>query len=332
MALEALDLSVRTGEFLTLLGPSGCGKSTTLRLIAGFDEPTAGEIRIAGNPVQELPAYRRPVNTVFQHYALFPHMNVLENVAFGLRLLKLPDREVRRRVDRALALARLENLGARRPRELSGGQQQRVALARAIVMEPKVLLLDEPLGALDLQLRRAMQVELKQLQRELHMTFIYVTHDQEEALAMSDRIAVMRSGRLEQLGTPEEVYLRPATAFAAQFLGEANLIAGTAADGSSLHWGDHRIRVEAPLPAGQAVVALRPERVRVLPPGSPPAAAENLLTGQVVERLFIGTGTRLVVDVAGGRLAALAPPGPAPSPGEPVRLAFGPADCVVVTP
>jgi spermidine/putrescine transport system ATP-binding protein len=331
-ALDDLNLVIRAGEFLTLLGPSGCGKTTTLRLLAGFEEPTSGEIRLAGETVQGLPAYKRPVNTVFQHYALFPHMTVFENVAFGLRMKHLDDAEVKRRVERALALVRLENLGKRRPRELSGGQQQRVALARALVLEPKVLLLDEPLGALDLQLRRAMQVELKQLQRELGATFLYVTHDQEEALAMSDRIAVMRGGKIEQLGTPEEVYLRPATRFVAQFLGEANLLEGEGEPGGRLRWADHLLAVDRKLSPGPATVALRPERVRVIWNAAmdPSRPGENRLTGHVVERLFVGTGTRLVVDVAGQRVAALLPPGPAPALGAPVELAFPADQCVVV--
>jgi spermidine/putrescine transport system ATP-binding protein len=335
-ALKHLNLKVWPGEFLTLLGPSGCGKTTTLRLVAGFEEPSAGQIRIAGKPVQDLPPHLRPVNTVFQHYALFPHMTVAENIAFGLSMRRTPPAEVGRRVERALALVKLENLGNRRPRELSGGQQQRVAVARALVLEPKVLLLDEPLGALDLQLRRHMQVELKQLQRELGITFIYVTHDQEEALAMSDRIAVMNQGSLEQLDIPEAIYIRPASRFVAQFLGEANLLEGEADGSTLLRWEGHALRVADPLPRGQATVALRPERIRLLHPACSDSAVpdreENRLPGRVVEKLFVGTGTRLVVETPGGqKLAALVPPGPVPAPGEPVLLAFAPVHCVVVT-
>ncbi len=224
VAVADLCLQVRAGEFLTLLGPSGCGKTTTLRLIAGFEQPSSGEIFIAGQRVNHLPPHRREVNTVFQSYALFPHLNVFENVAFGLRLRHVPDREVVKRVREALALVQLEGYEQRWPRQLSGGQQQRVALARALVLAPRVLLLDEPLGALDLKLRREMQLELKALQRRLGTTFVYVTHDQEEALTMSDRIAVMNGGTLEQLGEAHEVYEHPATRFVAEFLGEANLV------------------------------------------------------------------------------------------------------------
>ncbi|MEW8978562.1 MAG: ABC transporter ATP-binding protein [Symbiobacterium sp.] len=333
-ALTDLNLEIRPGEFLTLLGPSGCGKTTTLRLLAGFEEPTCGEIWLAGKPVQGLPAYKRPVNTVFQHYALFPHMTVFDNVAFGLRMQKVPQAEIKRRVTAALELVRLEGMGGRRPHELSGGQQQRVALARALVLEPKVLLLDEPLGALDLQLRRAMQVELRQLQRRLGATFLYVTHDQEEALAMSDRIAVMRNGRIEQLGTPEEVYLRPATRFVAQFLGEANLLEGEGAASGRLRWGDYHLLVDRHVGPGRTTVALRPEQVRVRWPGSatPVGPAENRVHGIVAERLFVGTGVRLVVEVAGRRLAALLPAGPGPDLGDQVELCFSAEHCVVVAP
>lgn len=333
-ALNDLDLEIRPGEFLTLLGPSGCGKTTTLRLLAGFEEPTAGEIWLAGQPVQGLPAFKRPVNTVFQHYALFPHMTVFDNVAFGLRMQKVDEPQIKQRVAKALGLVQLGNLEKRRPNELSGGQQQRVALARALVMEPKVLLLDEPLGALDLQLRRAMQVELRQLQRELGATFLYVTHDQEEALAMSDRIAVMKDGRVEQLGTPEEVYLRPATRFVAHFLGDANLLEGSAAENGRLIWGDYLLAVDRHLRPGPTTVALRPERIQVRWPGStmPGRPAENRLHGSVAERLFVGTGTRLVVDVAGRRLAALLPAGPGPDLGDQVELCFSAEHCTVVAP
>ncbi len=330
IALEGLNLTVNPGEFLTLLGPSGCGKTTTLRIVAGFEQPSSGEVLIAGQPVVGLPPYRRPVNTVFQHYALFPHMSVWENVAFGLRMRRLPDSQVIPRTDRALALVRLENLGHRRPRELSGGQQQRVALARALVLEPKVLLLDEPLGALDLQLRRAMQVELRQLQRQLGSTFVYVTHDQEEALAMSDRVAVMRGGRLEQLGSPEQVYLRPATRFVAQFLGEANLLEGAREEATILRWGSFTLRLAEEMPQASGVVALRPEHVQVHRPDEHVPAGANCLPGLVVERLFVGTGTRLVVDVGGNRISALVAGGQVPSPGEEIRLSFAPGHCVAV--
>ena len=223
-AVDALDLEVRDGEFLSLLGPSGCGKTTTLRLIAGFERPDAGEIRIAGRDVARLPPYRRPVNTVFQSYALFPHLSVLDNVAYGLKQRGLRRAARRARALELLELVRLRGVEHRRPRELSGGQQQRVALARALVLEPKVLLLDEPLGALDLKVRKELQIELKRIQETVGITFVYVTHDQEEALAMSDRVAVMDGGRIEQLGPPQEIYDEPATPFVAGFIGETNFI------------------------------------------------------------------------------------------------------------
>ena len=223
-AVDALDLEVRDGEFLSLLGPSGCGKTTTLRLIAGFEQPDSGEIRIAGRDVARLPPYRRPVNTVFQSYALFPHLSVLDNVAYGLKQRGLRRAGRRARALELLELVRLRGIEHRRPRELSGGQQQRVALARALVLEPKVLLLDEPLGALDLKVRKELQIELKRIQETVGITFVYVTHDQEEALAMSDRVAVMDGGRIEQLGPPQQIYDEPATPFVAGFIGETNFI------------------------------------------------------------------------------------------------------------
>src|SRR6266705_3968084 len=219
VAVEDVDLQVAAGEFFSLLGPSGCGKTTTLRMLAGFEEPSSGSILLYGNDMVGVPPYRRDVNMVFQHYALFPHMNVYDNIAFGLRHKKVAKDEIRRRVADALRLVELEGRDQRRPRQLSGGQQQRVALARALVNEPRALLLDEPLGALDLKLRRAMQLELKRIQREVGITFVYVTHDQEEALTMSDRLAVMNAGRIEQLGNPRDLYERPATRFVADFLG-----------------------------------------------------------------------------------------------------------------
>jgi len=235
LAVDAVSLDIRTGEFFSLLGPSGCGKTTTLRMIGGFELPTSGRIELRGRDVTLVPPERRPVNMVFQSYALFPHLSVFDNVAFGLRRRKVPDADVRRRVGVTLELVRLTGYDRRGPGELSGGQQQRVALARALVCEPTVLLLDEPLGALDLKLRRQLQVELKRVQVEVGITFVYVTHDQEEALALSDRIAVLNGGRIEQLGTPEELYDRPRTRFVADFIGTTNLLAGkvTTVDGGS---------------------------------------------------------------------------------------------------
>src|SRR6187401_3001431 len=225
-AVDAMDLSIARGEFYSLLGPSGCGKTTTLRMIAGFEQPTEGEIMLAGTPIAGVPPYQRNVNTVFQHYALFPHMDVAQNVGYGLRQREVPRDEERRRASEALALVRLGGYERRRTWEMSGGQQQRVALARALVNRPTVLLLDEPLGALDLKLRKNLQLELKRIQTEVGITFVYVTHDQEEALTMSDRIAVMHAGKVEQLGTPEELYDRPTSRFVADFIGTTNLLSG----------------------------------------------------------------------------------------------------------
>ena len=270
-AVDGIDLDVRDGEFLSLLGPSGCGKTTTLRLIAGFERPDEGEIRIGGRDVASLPPYKRPVNTVFQSYALFPHLSVGDNVAYGLRQRGLPRAERRRRAGEALEVVHLSGVERRRPRELSGGQQQRVALARALVMEPKVLLLDEPLGALDLQVRRRLQIELKRIQESVRITFVYVTHDQEEALAMSDRVAVMSGGRIEQLAAPQEIYDRPATAFVAGFIGDTNFI-------------------DEP---GRRV-AVRPERLRLARDGAG-------LGGEVVARMVIGPAVQCVVRLDDGQ-------------------------------
>jgi ABC-type Fe3+/spermidine/putrescine transport system ATPase subunit len=275
VAVDAIDLAVRHGEFLSLLGPSGCGKTTTLRLIAGFDRPDEGQILIAGEDVVRLPPYRRAVNTVFQSYALFPHLTVLENVAYGLKQRGLTRGTRRARAREALELVRLAELEARKPRQLSGGQQQRVALARALVMEPKVLLLDEPLGALDLKVRKRLQIELKRIQETVGITFVYVTHDQEEALAMSDRVAVMNSGRIEQVGLPREIYDRPATSFVADFIGETNFIR---LDGS--------------------VVAIRPERLE-LARGRTPAPGE--LGGEVVTTMVIGPAIQCLVKADNGQ-------------------------------
>jgi putative spermidine/putrescine transport system ATP-binding protein len=270
-AVDRLDLEVRHGEFLSLLGPSGCGKTTTLRLIAGFERPDEGEIRIEGADVARLPAYRRPVNTVFQSYALFPHLTVLENVGYGLKQRGVPRAERRTRADELLELVHLPNVGNRKPKELSGGQQQRVALARALVLRPKVLLLDEPLGALDLRVRKELQIELKRIQESVGITFVYVTHDQEEALAMSDRVVVMHAGRIEQLGPPQEIYDAPATRFVAQFIGETNFIdtrAGT--------------------------VAIRPERVRLTRTG-------DGLGAELVTTMVVGPAVQAVVRLDDGQ-------------------------------
>lgn len=296
-AVCGIDLEVRQGEFLTLLGPSGCGKTTTLRLIAGFEQPSEGSIELGGEDVTSKPPYLRDVNTVFQSYALFPHMNVFDNVGFGLRMKKVPKNEIRTRVMEALRLIQLEHLAERKPDQLSGGQKQRVAIARAIVNNPKVLLLDEPLGALDLKLRKKMQLELKHLQQRLGITFVYVTHDQEEALAMSDRIAVMQEGKIEQIGTPSEIYEFPRSKFVADFIGETNLIEGvvTAAE-------ENRCWIEAdgltvPVPNGTLAVgervqlALRPERIHILYEPSDQAYVQ----GRVVERIYTGSMMKTIV-------------------------------------
>jgi spermidine/putrescine transport system ATP-binding protein len=322
--VKSLDLLVEKGEFLTFLGPSGCGKTTTLRMIGGFEQPTSGTILLAGKDVVDLPPYKRDVNTVFQSYALFPHMTVAENVAYGLEQKRVPKPERATRVKDALAMVRMDAFAKRRPRELSGGQQQRVAVARAIVNSPAVLLLDEPLGALDLKLRKEMQVELKQLHRRLGMTFIYVTHDQEEALTMSDRIAVMNGGRIEQIDTPVEIYCRPRTRFVADFIGETNLLTGTvAAGGEAMTVGGQRLPILKAdnLPEGQeAHLSIRPEMVTVRIPkdGEPAAAGAHRagppptasLPGTVEETIFVGSVWKTIVKTAGGaRVTASEPPG-----------------------
>ncbi|MFV8262145.1 ABC transporter ATP-binding protein [Mycolicibacterium peregrinum] len=272
VAVAEADFSIASGEFFSMLGPSGCGKTTTLRMIAGFESPTEGAIRLEGVDVSRVPPHKRNVNTVFQHYALFPHMTVWDNVAYGTRSMKKDKTEIKRSVDELLEIVRLTDFAKRKPGQLSGGQQQRVALARALVNYPSALLLDEPLGALDLKLRHAMQFELKRIQREVGITFIYVTHDQEEALTMSDRIAVMNNGNVEQIGSPTEIYDRPATVFVASFIGQANLWAGRQTGRSNRDFvevevlgttlkakpGDTTIE-----PGGHATLMIRPERVRV---------------------------------------------------------------------
>jgi spermidine/putrescine transport system ATP-binding protein len=304
-AVDGMTLQIARGEFFSLLGPSGCGKTTTLRLVAGFEQPTAGAIRLDGEDVAKVPPYRRHVNTVFQSYALFEHLDLKENIAFGLRRRKVAKAEIDQRVGEALELVALEQRATARPSELSGGQRQRVALARALVNRPSVLLLDEPLGALDLKLRKQMQVELKRIQREVGITFVYVTHDQEEALAMSDRIAVMSDGVIEQLGQPEDVYENPAKAFVAGFIGISNLLPGTVESGSvRLSTG---ALVPAPIPDGipdgaPVQLSVRPEKLFVeeLEPGM--ATVE----GTIAERVYMGTVTQLIVELApGARLVAL---------------------------
>jgi spermidine/putrescine transport system ATP-binding protein len=303
--VDDLSLTIPEGVFFAMLGPSGCGKTTTLRMTAGLERPTSGQIRLTGRDITPLPPYKRPLNTVFQSYALFPHMTIFENVAFGLRERR--QRDVARRVDDTLAMVELAGVGNRRPAQLSGGQQQRVALARAIVNEPQVLLLDEPLGALDLKLRRQMQIQLKRIQTELGLTFVHVTHDQEEAMTMADTIAVMNEGRIEQLGSPEELYEHPRSTFVANFLGTSNLLPGriTGRDAGTVLVDVAGAQLAVPADrshaAGSAVfVGVRPEKLHIAPPGEPPAG-HNAVAGTVVDASFTGIGTEYIVDLAGGQ-------------------------------
>ena len=305
-AVDDLSLEVGRGEFFTLLGPSGCGKTTTLRMIAGFEEPTEGAVLIEGSDVVGLPPHKRPTNTVFQSYALFPHMNVAENVAFGLKRKKVAKDEIDRRVGEELERVGLAGEANRRPAQLSGGQQQRVALARALVNLPKVLLLDEPLGALDLKLRKGLQVQLKQIQREVGITFIYVTHDQEEALTMSDRIAVMNHGRLEQVAGPEEVYERPATTFVAGFIGVSNLMPGvvkqSGARGEVLL--DSGVTVQADVNGfdrgDRCHAVVRPEKLWINKKEEKVDAKLPSVEGVVESSLYLGTSTQMIVRLADG--------------------------------
>jgi spermidine/putrescine transport system ATP-binding protein len=297
IAVDRLDLDVHDGEFLALLGPSGCGKTTTLRMVAGFEEPTEGSIAIEGVSVIGVPAHRRQVNTVFQQYALFPHMSVLDNVAYGLKQRKVGRRERHEEAARALALVRLEGREDARPAQLSGGQQQRVALARALVLRPKVLLLDEPLGALDQKLRKAMQIELKRLQAEVGITFVFVTHDQEEAMAMADRIAVMDRGRIEQLATPPELYDAPATPFVAGFIGDMTVLHATLA-------GDDALLSDAiPVPIGRRLADVpNGRRVRVgLRPETATIELDGPLRAEVLTAMVLGDSVQAVVRVADGQ-------------------------------
>ena len=341
-AVDRLSLDIVRGEFFSMLGPSGCGKTTTLRMIGGFEAPTEGTIGLDGRDVTALPAYRRNVNTVFQSYGLFPHLNVFDNVAFGLRRRKVAAKDVDRRVREALELVNLGGYPKRRPAQLSGGQQQRVALARALVNHPKVLLLDEPLGALDLKLRKQMQLELKRIQREVGITFIFVTHDQEEAMTISDRIAVMNQGRIEQLGPPEAVYDRPATAFVAEFLGASNLLEGTyggAQDGwglVSLAGGETvRIPVDAQRRRGERLrVGVRPEKIDICAPGLAPEPGANHVAGTLTSAVFVGVSYQYFFETSGGRqLCAFernGGKGAVARMGETVRLAWRPEQTFVI--
>ena len=307
VAVDHIDLEVQDGEFFSLLGPSGCGKTTTLRMIGGFEQPTSGRIELDGQDVTWLPPYQRNVNTVFQNYALFPHLSIFDNVAFGLRRRHVPETEVKRRVAEMLELVELPGYERRRPAQISGGQAQRVALARALVNKPAVLLLDEPLGALDLKLRKQMQIELKRIQQEVGITFIYVTHDQEEAMTMSDRIAVMNRGRYEQLGDPETLYERPATEYVAGFLGVSNLlparlgardgayVAATLADGAV-------VRVPTIATDGKSAIKIgvRPEKIRLHADPSAIPERMNRLVGRVVDASYLGASTSYIIESGAG--------------------------------
>jgi spermidine/putrescine transport system ATP-binding protein len=308
-AVDHINLDVRDGEFFSLLGPSGCGKTTTLRMIGGFEQPTSGLIELQGQDVTWLPPYRRNVNTVFQNYALFPHLTIFENVAFGLRRKGVRNTDLKGRVTEMLRLVELPGFESRKPTQISGGQAQRVALARALINRPAVLLLDEPLGALDLKLRKQMQVELKRIQQEVGITFIYVTHDQEEAMTMSDRIAVMNSGRYEQLGDPESLYERPTTRFVAGFLGISNLIPATidgrdGAYASARLKNETRIKVPAALLNGATTVSIgvRPEKIRLSERTVEPPTGHNRLVGVVRDASYLGVSTQYLVDTQGDNL------------------------------
>jgi spermidine/putrescine transport system ATP-binding protein len=300
-AVDGISLDIPAGEFFSLLGPSGCGKTTTLRMIAGFERPDAGRILLDGRDMAQTPPHRRPVNTVFQSYALFPHLNVRDNVAFGLRFQNVPKEEAHRQVATVLGLVRLAGFEERRPAQLSGGQQQRVALARALILNPDVLLLDEPLGSLDAKLRKALQLELKSIQEEIGITFVYVTHDQEEALTMSDRLAVMSEGRVVQVGPPREVYEEPADAYVADFLGVSNLMDARGLGGGRVRVGDLELtagRGDTDA-TGDVRLVIRPERVRVEDRGTDGA---NRLPGMVERSVFVGPTVQIIVRLVGGQV------------------------------
>ena len=334
-AVAPLDLDVAEGEFLTLLGPSGSGKTTTLMMLAGFEEPSAGEILLDGQVLNRVPPHRRGIGVVFQNYALFPHMSVAQNLAFPLEMRRMPRAERDARIARALAMVRLTGMAERRPAQLSGGQQQRVALARALIFSPRLVLMDEPLGALDRQLREQLQLEIKALHAELGVTILYVTHDQGEALTMSDRIAVFHQGRIEQIGPPRELYDRPATAFVAGFLGENNLVPVTVVstdDGAPRCClpGGAEVRATGDAAPGDALLVVRPERITV------DGAGGNRVPGTVTDAIFLGDQTRLRVALAGGQAVAVKQPHRegerVPSPGDAVSLCFPPEAALVLPP
>ncbi len=346
VAVDDLSLDIAEGEFFSMLGPSGCGKTTTLRMIGGFEDPSAGTVYLGGRDVTDLPPYKRDVNTVFQSYALFPHLDVFGNVAFGLRRRKVGRDDVRTRVGDALALVDLVGFEQRKPPQMSGGQQQRVALARALVNRPKVLLLDEPLGALDLKLRKQMQLELKRIQQEVGITFVYVTHDQEEAMTMSDRLAVMRHGRIDQIGAPEDVYESPATEFVAGFLGASNMLDGRIAgseNGLTTISLDAGGTVRAPsdrVPPGagpEVRVGVRPEKLTIAPDDGPGPVDRNHVEGLVRMSTYIGVNYQYEVDGPGGTnlriyVQNLGAAGTHPNAGDKVRLEWLPEHTFVVEP
>ena len=345
LAVDHIDLDVNEGEFFSLLGPSGCGKTTTLRMIGGFEQPTDGTIELQGEDVTWLPAYKRNVNTVFQNYALFPHLTIYENVAFGLRRKKVSDADVRKRVTEMLELVELPGYERRKPAQISGGQAQRVALARALVNRPAVLLLDEPLGALDLKLRKQMQVELKRIQQEVGITFIYVTHDQEEAMTMSDRIAVMNHGKYEQLGDPEVLYERPKTRFVAGFLGVSNLLPATPDGRENGHAGfklsdGSGVRVPAGVVqdrSGALALGVRPEKIRLLEPKEELPAGYNRVPGTIAHASYLGVSTQYIVRLRDGHQVTVyeqnvtrATKAELWTTGEEVVLSWSPEHCFVV--
>jgi spermidine/putrescine ABC transporter ATP-binding subunit len=335
-ALAGVSLTFAEGEFFGLLGPSGSGKTTLLRAIAGFVEPDSGEIRLDGKNIGHTPVHKREIGMVFQNYALFPHMSVFENVAFGLSVRGENNAAMTKRVAEMLGLVRLAGYEARRPRQLSGGQQQRVALARALVTRPKLLLLDEPLGALDKRLRQQMQIELKQIQREVGITTVFVTHDQEEALTLSDRIAIFNEGRVVQAGKPLEVYERPTTAFAANFLGDANFFEGKVESRGRIASDVGSLVTEDPLPAigSPAIIAVRPEKIGLRTPGASVDPGNNRLEGQLTQAVYSGMSTTYKIGLGAREITVFEQNRGAPSlvPGAAVQLEWSPAHSVVVQP